>query len=103
MIEHNWKPILLAPVPPLKIRTSASYPVDLYYMLDELGETAMKYKIRGALDTIHAHTILLNDIEYLITWNEDDFKKLDEKFHIVKVRTPRNFISEFKPYLKCRL
>lgn len=101
-IGHSWKPIVLYPARNIDLSRKYDYAVDLPVLLDDVAETAYKYKIRGALDSIHAHTAILNDVSYFVTWNENDFKKLDNKFKLIKVRTPQQFVSEFKTQLGCR-
>ncbi len=56
-------------------------------LIVKLVETALNYGTTFG-DTIHANDVESYDVDYLVTWNLRDFKKLEKKIKKVKVLTP---------------
>lgn len=61
----------------------------------KLVETALNYGTKFE-DTIHANDVESYEIDYLVTWNINDFKKLERKIKRLKVLTPSQMILILK-------
>jgi len=62
-------------------------------LINSLIETAIQHKTSSG-DSIHAQTIEDYKIDYLITWNTKDFKKLTKKIKKLKVLTPAQILNK---------
>jgi len=64
-------------------------------LIIKLVETALKYGTRFG-DSIHANDVESYDIDYLVTWNIKDFKKLEKKIKKLTVLEPVEILKILK-------
>lgn len=87
-ISKSWKNSLV-PLPLIRGRPSFTK------MIDVLIETAIKYHTSSG-DTIHAHAVSENDIDYFVTWNKPHFKRLGKKLRNLKILNPTEMLEELR-------
>ncbi len=89
-IRNTWKDSInpLPPIPPKKLTSFTRF-------IDTLIETSIKF-YTPAGDTIHAHTVAGNEIDYLVTWNKKHFKRLEKKIATLKVVNPPEMLNILK-------
>jgi len=94
-INKTWKSSI-NPLPLIFSKKSSLFTE----LIDNLVETSIKFKT-SAGDTVHAHAVAENQIDYFITWNKKDFKILGRKLRI-KVLTPDEVLIELTKLKKYR-
>ena len=62
--------------------------VKLDDMIIKLVETALKHGTKFG-DTVHANVVESYDIDFLVTWNIKDFKKMQNKIKKLRVLNPK--------------
>ena len=88
-IERPWKnKICLFPENP-KVK------VNLDDLVIKLVETALRYGTSFG-DTVHANDAESYSIDYLVTWNEKDFKRLPKNIRSLKVANPTKMLIKLK-------
>ena len=66
-IRNSWKKSI-RPVPPLASKQLTSFTA----LIESLIGSTIKFRTPSA-DTIHAQSVYLYDLDYLVTWNVEDF------------------------------
>lgn len=88
-LERPWSNKIL----PLPEKPDEKIKID--DLVIKLVETALKYGTKFE-DTIHANDVESYEIDYLVTWNTKDFKKLERKIKRLKVLTPPQMLEILK-------
>ena len=89
-IRNSWKSSI-HPLPPIARRKMTSFT----RLVDSLIETSIKFRTPSA-DSIHALTIAKNKMDYIVTYNKNDFLELVKQIENLKMLTPLEMINELK-------
>ena len=89
-IRNSWKKSI-RPVPPLGSRQLTSFTA----LIESLIDSAIKFRTPSA-DTIHAQSVYLYDLDYLVTWNVEDFVHLKESMRNLTVLNPSQMLMLLK-------
>lgn len=84
-VTKSWKNSI-NPLPIIRGRPSFTD------MIDNLVETTIKYRTNSA-DTLHAHAIAENKIDYFVTWNKAHFRHLARQVRNLKILTPTEMLE----------
>lgn len=92
-IENPWKEkIALLPY-------DLEKKIKLNDLVVKLVQTALRHGTTFG-DTVHANDVESYDIDFLVTWNIRDFKKMEEKIGKLKVVTPTQILTELKKMIQ---
>jgi len=96
-IRTSWKNYILPlpPIPPMPSKLRPSFSKILTEMVETLIETSIQFRTPSG-DTIHAQTVDLYEIYYLVTWNVRHFSDMENQSKHLKVMTPPQALLEFR-------
>jgi len=63
--------------------------------IEKLIEISIEFETPAG-DTVHAYCVKEYKMDYLITWNKDHYKVLEEKIDQLSVLTPTEFMTEYQ-------
>ncbi|MCJ7631400.1 PIN domain-containing protein [Candidatus Bathyarchaeota archaeon] len=93
-IRNSWKNSIL-PLPPIPHRSRPSFSEIVTEIVDTLIETSIQFRTPSS-DTIHAQTVALYEIYYLVTWNVRHFSDMEKQIKRLKVMTPTEALLKFR-------
>ncbi len=96
-IRNSWKNSILPlpPIPPIPYKSRPSFSKIVTEIVDTLIETSIQFRTPSG-DTIHAQTVDLYEIYYLVTWNVRHFSDMEKQNKRLKVMTPTEALLEFR-------
>ncbi|OGD52609.1 hypothetical protein A3K80_03895 [Candidatus Bathyarchaeota archaeon RBG_13_38_9] len=88
-IKNSWKDSI-KPLPPLPTKKATSFT----RLVDTLIETSIRFRTPSG-DSIHAQTVAINDIQFLVTWNKNHYTEMAKQITKVKILNPTEALTKF--------